>query len=932
MIALAQSKASCADEIIPQKRVGVWAQTYSDVVPDPSLRFGVLANGLRYVIRPAVAPGKRVALRLAFAVGSIDERSDELGFAHLLEHMAFRNGGGQTTRELETAGLVFGPDLNALTYLDKTVYQVNLPRNDPRMIGTALTFLSEASRASSIDAAALAREKEVVLAEGALRDTVAERAEAAFRRALPTPQLALERPIIPSAAQLRNATASKLTAFKSRLYTPDRGVVVVVGAEDPDGIVRMIEQRFGDWRAPPAPVRPDLALRPISGARAFTHVEKGLSRSVRLVWSAPYDSRADTVARERRDLQVAVAIGVVNDRLDAISLTTDAPFFDAHLTKSNDAIRGLRMQLEARSADDHWPVALSRLVAEHRRMLTTAPTSAEVSRVLARFRLRHETRLMGLNSEDPANIADHLVELAADNEVATSALQNRDRFLDFSSRLDVAAVQKTYAELFGSGPTIMLFGSQQESDAVNRAAKIYADAAAAAPSPALEALGAPKWPFHVEGGTLAKVTERKLDETFGVTVATLDNGIRILVKKTDFVRDEILVSIRLRRGVLDLPADRPSPLWLASTYADGGTKALTLTDAWRAAPGAKLSAAFRLTETGSYLSGVTRAADLDRQLELLSALVSQPAFREGALERRRTEQLAELDTLFSKPAGVYLRDVPRLLHSGDQRWSTLPTAVETAAVSAKDVREFFDPILASGVADVTIIGDVEVDAALDAARATIGRFPSIAVPISAVQPAKFPAPSHLVAHHEGAANQSMIVMAWPTLGAYVDPKRSRAIGLAAALLRTRLTDRLRTKEGLVYGVFVSTAYSAAAAGHGQISISAEATPQALDQINQAILEEVARLASEGPAADELERAKQPLRDGVEREERSNGFWVTRLFELTHDARARASFVTRRQDLDAITAQQVQAAVSDFMIMTPPWTMRILPPQRATKAH
>ena len=97
---------------------GAWPQSRSDLKADPSIRFGVLPNGMRYAVMRNATPPGQVSMRLNFDVGSLMERDDQQGLAHFLEHMAFNGSTNVPTRgamveDLERLGLAFGADTNA---------------------------------------------------------------------------------------------------------------------------------------------------------------------------------------------------------------------------------------------------------------------------------------------------------------------------------------------------------------------------------------------------------------------------------------------------------------------------------------------------------------------------------------------------------------------------------------------------------------------------------------------------------------------------------------------------------------------------------------------------------------------------------------------------------------------------------------------------
>ena len=124
-----------------------WGLANTDVKPDPAVRYGVLPNGLKYAIRHNATPLGTVVLRLRFDIGSVAEADDQRGLAHFLEHMAF-NGSthiaeGAMVPLLERNGLAFGPDTNASTGFDQTVYLLDLPNASNDLVDLGLKLFRE---------------------------------------------------------------------------------------------------------------------------------------------------------------------------------------------------------------------------------------------------------------------------------------------------------------------------------------------------------------------------------------------------------------------------------------------------------------------------------------------------------------------------------------------------------------------------------------------------------------------------------------------------------------------------------------------------------------------------------------------------------------------------------------------------------------------
>jgi zinc protease len=146
---------------------------------DPELKLGTLPNGLRYVVRRNRTPPGEASVRLRIDTGSLNEADDQRGLAHFLEHMVL-NGTekvpeGDFVRRLERAGLRFGPDTNASTGFGQTVFKLDLPETDKSTLDEAFFLLREVVGRATLDAAAVDRERGIILSEERARATPAYR-------------------------------------------------------------------------------------------------------------------------------------------------------------------------------------------------------------------------------------------------------------------------------------------------------------------------------------------------------------------------------------------------------------------------------------------------------------------------------------------------------------------------------------------------------------------------------------------------------------------------------------------------------------------------------------------------------------------------------------------------------------------------------------
>ena len=297
-----------------------WAQTRSDVAPDPAVLFGRLDNGMLYAIVRNDTPAHQTAIRLRIGSGSMEERDDQQGLAHFLEHMAFKGSthvpAGEMIKLLERHGLAFGPDTNAQTGFDQTVFMLDLPESDPDTLHLGLMLMRETASELTLDQAAMNPERGVVLSEERLRDT--PDFEALKKRLLfdfPG-QLAPHRLPIGLVDILKTAPVSLIRQYYDANYRPDRAQLIVVGDIDPKAVEANIKAMFGDWKpVGPQTAEPDYGPLAPRKPQAQLIVQPGAHPELSVSWLKPFRSEVESEAKDRRIRIEDLAMAVLNRRL-----------------------------------------------------------------------------------------------------------------------------------------------------------------------------------------------------------------------------------------------------------------------------------------------------------------------------------------------------------------------------------------------------------------------------------------------------------------------------------------------------------------------------------------------------------------------------------------------------------------------------------------
>jgi zinc protease len=167
-----------------------WPQATSDLKADPKANFGQLENGVRYVIVPNDEPPGRASIRLYMDVGSLMEEDDQQGMAHYLEHMAFNGSrhfpGGEMVEYFQRLGMGFGADTNAHTSFKETVYMLELPKVETKLLNEGMQLFRDYLDGMALGEKEIDKERGIILSEKLSRDSIEYRTQiAGYEFAMP---------------------------------------------------------------------------------------------------------------------------------------------------------------------------------------------------------------------------------------------------------------------------------------------------------------------------------------------------------------------------------------------------------------------------------------------------------------------------------------------------------------------------------------------------------------------------------------------------------------------------------------------------------------------------------------------------------------------------------------------------------------------------
>lgn len=915
-----------------------WAQATSDIPADPAVRFGQLPNGMRYALMKNATPPGQASLRLRIEAGSLYERDDQQGLAHFIEHMVF-NGTtdipeGDLLPILERLGLAFGPDTNASTSFDQTVYKLDLPRTNDETVDTALMILREMVGEATLAADAIDRERGIVMSEERTRDGPGYRAVMARYGFLMKDQRVPTRFPIGKVDILANAPQAAFADFYRDYYRPERATLVMVGDFDVDAMEGKIRSDFSDWTNPAADgAEPALGEVQPRGPEARIHVEPGAQTSLQIAWVSPPDLRPDRLETRVDDMVEALGLAVFNRRLQSLSRAENPPFIAAGASRSTELRSIDNASLYANVRPGEWQAALTAMEQEQRRIVQFGVTEAELRREITELRAGYETYVAGAATRRTTGLAEGIIGSVNERDVFTGPDTDLAIFNQVAQLVTAEMVSEAIKTTFeGQGPLIFLTTPTPiEGGGADVLAALEASRAVAVePNAAVDAMA---WPY-ADFGQPATVASREEIVDLEATKVVLSNGVRLTVKPTGFRNDQILVSVRTGQGLSQLPTDRVTPMWAAgSAFNEGGLGRLTREQMEETLAADVYGVGFGPSEDAFTLSGGTRPEDFELQMQVLAAYFTDAAWRPEPFERLRGLYLQALPQLEATPGAVFQRDAERLLHDGDARWA-FPSEAELRGASLEELKSLVGAGLANGPIEITVVGDIDVDAAIAGVASTFGALPARGDFAAATSPTvRFPAPTAepIRLTHTGRADQALGFVAWPTTGAVDDMQEARLLRLLADVLRLRLTDELREGQAVTYSPSVGSTSSWTFPGYGYVSASMEAPPEKMAGFFADVDRIVAALRDTPIDADELERARRPRVEALVRSQASNEYWLSELQDLHRDDDRLKAIRSALADMEGATPEDLQRVARTYLADARAWRLTVTPREGAAAA-
>ncbi len=892
----------------------------AEIPPTPAVRTGRFDNGLTYYVRSHRKPEQRAELRLVVNAGSILEDDDQRGLAHFVEHMAFNGTRNFEKQEIidyfESVGLSFGPDLNAYTSFDQTVYMLKIPTDDDEIVRTAFRILEDWAHAVSFEDEEIDKERGVVVEEWRLNRGAGARLRDRQLPVIFKDSRYAERMTIGDKETLETAPYDTLRRFYRDWYRPDLMAVVAVGDFDAEQIEALIEKHFAS--IPAAAARRERVSYPVPGhAETLFSIETDpelAGTSVAVHYKHPATSQG-SFGDYRDSLVQGLYHGMLNSRLGELSQEAEPPFLYAFSSMSPFVRTASVFSQQARVREGEVLGGLEVLLREVERVDRHGFTAGELERAKTNTLRSYEQLNRERDKLRSGPLAAEFVRAFLEGEPTPGIEVELELVRRFLPTIELGEVNRQARDwITDENRVIVVSGPEKEGAALPAESDLLAvfDAVEAGDvEPFVDrVLDAPLLAQIPAPGEI--VSETEITE-LALTEWRLSNGIRVILKPTDFQNDQIAVS-GFSPGGHSLLSDRQhsSAVFATTVLGESGLGEFSQIELGKALAGKVAGAQVFISELEEGVSAFASPQDLETMFQLLYLRFTAPRLEQEAFQSLMSKMKIILRNRLSRPGAVFGDRLSEALSQGHPRRRPISAEI-LAEIDPEAALEIYRERFADA-SDFTfiIVGNFSPEGIAPLVRTYLAGLPAegreetwrdvgVRRPEGVVE----------VEVEKGLEPKALVELLFSG-DAEWSRENQHQIASLARVLRIRLREILREDLGATYGTSVDGGISWRPIERYSLSINFGCAPEEVDTLVGEIFTEIERLKTEGVEASYVEKVREIQRRQRETSLKENGFWLGGLktyYAAGLDPRLLLAF---DQLVESVTPETVQQAARQYL--------------------
>lgn len=902
------------------------AQEMQPLPIDPKVRYGKLDNGLTYYIRHNELPENRADFYIAQNVGSVLEEDNQAGLAHFLEHMAFngtknfpKNG---IDKYLQSVGMRMGENLNAYTSFDETVYTIiNAPVDKPNVVDSCLLILHDWSNSLALTDSMIEKERGIIREEWRTRRDASQRLlEKQLQQMFPGNKYANRIPI-GSIDVINNFKPEELRAYYKKWYRPDLQAIIVVGDVDVDTVEKTIKTMFSDIPAPVNPAKREyVSVADNDEPIVSIATDKEASSTIIYIYHK-YDPMPaqlrSTAAGLITDYISAVCSQILNERLEALLHQANPPFVyaeaydgDFMVARTKDAFT-----IAAIAKEGEIDSTMTALVREMERARQFGFTVSEYERakinILKQYESAFNERDKQKNSSYTKEYVNHFTEGGYIPGIETEyTLINQ-----IAPNITVEQVNQYLSQVIGEKNIVLALSGPEKEGVVypteSELLEMFNKARSQKVEPYKEEVN--NDPLIPELPAPGKIVKEEHDGLFDATVLTLSNGVRVVLKPTEYKKDEIQMTATSPGGSFMVGIDDAKNMKVFNSVIGlGGLGNFSAIDLSKKLAGKKVSCSASLGVDNESLNGYASPDDVKTLFELIYLAMTSPRTDNDAYASFENRMKAQLENAKLDPSTALNDTISKVVYNNH------PRAVSLEA-------EDFDKISYQRILDIykerygdasdftfTFVGNLNVDSIrpyIEQYLATLPANGRVDKPSPDALPKIMKGKLENHFSREMQTPKSSVFQLYSGKSEY-NLKNLLTASLLSQILDLVYTETIREAEGGSYGVYAGVSLSDFPKGQTTLQVFFDTDPEKWENMVRIVDEEIQRIATEGPKSEHLTKSRDNMLKRHNERLQENSYWLNVID--SYYFRGMDAYTNYKETLESITADDIKKFMSDFI--------------------
>ena len=894
-----------------------------DPIPqDPNIKIGTLDNGLKYYIKQNKKPEQRIEMRLAVNAGSVCETDGQQGLAHFVEHMCF-NGtknfpSNRIIDMLEEMGVKFGAEINAYTSFDQTIYMLKVPTDKEEWINRGFQVLEDWAHQVTLDDNEIDKERGVIVEEWRLGLGAEDRMQAKYIPVLLKGSKYAERLPIGKIEVIKSFPHDTLRKFYTTWYRPDLMAVVIVGDIDPILAENKIKEYFG--RIPKA-VNPEKRIEftvPGNTEPLLSVVtdKEATGYTAQIMFKQP-KSNSVTYADYRNTLMRNLYTGILNNRLQEIIQKPDAPFMFAGAGYSSFVSRSVdAFMLYTGAKENQIEKSIETVLTESERVRRFGFTAPELEREKKDIYTMYENGAKEADKTLSSEYADEFIRNFLTQECIPGYQREFELVKEFLAGITLEEINKL-GQSWIRDENILALITAQEKEGINvpseqqvgeiiksiKAKDLEAYVDKASDAPLLSVLPVP-----------SAVTKKSENSKFGLTELVFGNGVRMILKPTDFKNDQIMISAFSPGGTSLYPDNDIMSAMLASTIVtQSGVGNYDYLGLQKKLSGNTAKLTPYINELREGVNGSCSPKDLETMLQLNYLYFTGVRRDEDAFNAYLSRMKNMIKPMRANPQVIFQDTLSKIVTMNSPREIAIPTEAHFDQVNLDRLLDIYKDRF-TDASDFTyfLVGNFSVQEVMPLLEKYIGGLPSTGRKETwkNVTPG-FPKGLVTVDVPKNSEPQSLVAMVWKGDFKW-DDKYRQGFTMLMNILTIKLRESMREEQSGVYGVSINGNPVKYPEPKYTITSMWGCNPDSITKLSQTVLGEMLKIKKAGPSVEDLNKVKETLIRERETRLKENNFWISSLQNLYLNDDRLMSLEEYKTFVNSFTSKDIKKIANKYL--------------------